>query len=149
MTLRRHTRLRARGGLRARGRRAERLQPWRDANMDGVRRSTRICALCKLPGYIDVHHVFGRNNIIGEPLASHPDFLAGVCRPCHARITNPHVEKDRQDQLKLQWEALARIKQTFDLVFPCRIGSKSWVPIDLARQVERELDDDEIYASVA
>jgi hypothetical protein len=58
------------------------------------------------------HHVFGRRNVVGEPLASHHTFLAGLCRECHHEVTvHPGSLKERL----LMAEALTRAYREFDI----------------------------------
>jgi|HubBroStandDraft_6_1064221.scaffolds.fasta_scaffold47248_3 hypothetical protein len=62
------------------------------------------------PRVLAHHHVFGRGKIVAEPLASHPDFGAGLCRDCHREV---HADPEGYKNRLLCMVALHRAWDTF------------------------------------
>jgi hypothetical protein len=90
------------------------------------------------PKVLAHHHVFGRGRtVVAEPLASHPDFGAGLCGQCHPMI---HADPKGLLSKRIRIAALQRAWQTFGFA-PCE-------PIEedalngYARAIERMLRDD-------
>jgi hypothetical protein len=54
------------------------------------------CSVCGASAS-DVDHVFQRRNIVAEPLASHPVFLASLCAACHKLVTEYPESHQRRD----------------------------------------------------
>jgi len=144
--LRRGSTIRRTRDLRGRGPDVQRKRAWRETNTDRCRRSTSICTACKQRGYIEPAHLFGKRNQVSEPLASHPAFLVPLCHECHASIDR-YIDIELRE--RLQWEGIRKLRDAVGVTLPCRVGAEDWLPVDVAHWLDRELDDEEIYASVA
>ena len=64
------------------------------------------------PRVLAHHHCFGRGKLVAEPLASHPDFGAGLCRACHREV---HADKPGERNRLVCLAALMRAWETFGL----------------------------------
>ena len=75
--------------LRARGASTLRWESWRTKQRAQV--SARARGRCEIPHCPNPaqewHHTMGRRHIIGEPLASHHTFGAGICAEHHREVT--------------------------------------------------------------
>ena len=100
------------------------------------------CGRCFVrgPRVLAHHHCFGRGKLVAEPLASHPDFGAGLCRPCHREV---HADPDGGKNRLLCMVALHRAWDTFGIepYFIDDMSSLSTIN-GLARSLERMLKDD-------
>lgn len=84
---------------------------------------------------LDWHHIFGRgrNAFVSEPLASHIDLGANLCRPCHTEITdNPHNRAARI----LEWQAVEKVANRWGLTFTKAPGAD---PVAVMARFEREM----------
>lgn len=99
------------------------------------------------PRVLAHHHVFGRGKIVAEPLASHPDFGAGLCRDCHREV---HANPDGPKNRLLCGVALHRAWDTFSFDPAFILADEDGITSinGLARALERMLRDDGTWAAL-
>lgn len=130
------------GPLRPIGRRGLRLKPARDeASAIAREREDQKCENCRLFGYLEPAHAFGRGNQISEPMASWPECYAMLCRSCHRSYDNEHGPKHEAIKQKIGWLAVYRLIVRTEIGIPMPIGDPDCRPLDAARHIERTLKE--------
>lgn len=113
--------------MNARGVTTKRWESWRRSQAAVCkRRNFGQCEGCNATA-TEVHHVFGRRNVIGEPLASHATMTSHLCHLCHVLVTTDPAcaAADR-----LRAAALERALRAFRLKQPSnrdQFGTARWI----------------------
>ncbi len=115
--LQRRTPLRAKTRMKARGSVKGRWTAWQaECRAIVVARAAGHCEACHCPNGravlgsrwgLELAHIFGRRNVVGEPWASSAALTMMLCPTCHDRLDG-RVSSDMSFRVSLRWQAINR-----------------------------------------